>query len=361
MDQKNSFNGNLKYLKEEIGQRGNFQYSYLSKEEYLIDELNSINDYLLKLYQLLKFFLVKTYKLAVSRYVFLNDNFFPIAYMNFNKDAVVTQIWHAPGAFKKFGKFSTEDMSIRSLIDKSGLRINYLIVSSKNIAIFYEDAFSVESKKILPLGTPRIDYYFKLGLNNLENKEFYNNVLKIREKFEKKYPEIVGKKIILYTPTFRENKKFNEEISDNFDFQLFNKELGKKYCLLFRSHPKIRTSKPKHSIDVSNYPDEKELLVISDILITDYSSIMIEYAILLKPIIFYPFDFEYYNNEDRGFYFDYKNVPGPIAKNTEELIQCIKNNDFDFDKIKNFLKNQHDYLDGKSSKRIIDHIFQKSN
>lgn len=356
LDKKSSYNGNLKYIKEELDKRGKFNYNYLSREEYSFNDSSnsfSFNSFFSKIFNLFKFFLIKPYKIAKSRYIFSNDNFFPIAFMNFDEKTIIIQLWHAPGAFKRFGASVISDDNTKKLIEKIGSKLSYVIISSKNISKAYEEAFSVDNNKILSFGIPRTDFYFNKDINNKEN------IAKIRKRFENKYPEIENKKIILYAPTFREDENFNENISNNFDFGLFNESLGEDYLLFFRSHPKITTSKVNHSIDVSNYEDEKELLLIADILITDYSSIMIEYSILSKPIIFYPFDLKHYLNNERGFYFDYNQVPGPIAKNTEDIIKIIQENNFDFEKIQEFLKINYDYLDDKASKRIVDHILEK--
>ena len=99
------------------------------------------------------------------------------------------------------------------------------------------------------------------------------------------------------------------------------------------------------------------LLLISDVLISDYSSIMIEFALLDKPIIFFTYDYDTYMSEDRGFYFDFKeNVPGPVVYTTDELIAEIKNNDFDKNKISEFRKTQFNATDGEASKRVVDFL-----
>ena len=338
--------GNFDFIKKEFDRRENFQYNSLSKDEYSLDKSNSLFKYIFETLKIFSFFIIKSYKLARSKYIFLNDNFFPMAYMNFNKEVIIVQLWHAPGAFKRFGLSVIGDNNVKNLIKLSNSKVKYITVTSKNVSKYYEEAFAVNNNKILALGIPRMDYYFD---------KKYNSKYKIKN-IKKNFPEIEGKKIVLYTPTFREDEKRNKNISDNFDFKLFTEVLGEEYVLFFRSHPKINTKKNEYSIDVTNYEDVKELLLIADILITDYSSIMVEYAVLSKPIIFYPFDLEYYSNEERGFYFDYKNVPGQIANNTEDIIEIIKNEKFDYGKIKHFVNNSYDFLDDKSSKRIVDYI-----
>jgi CDP-ribitol ribitolphosphotransferase len=275
--------------------------------------------------------------------------------MNYYDETVIVQLWHAPGAFKRFGFDVVSDENIKKLLKLSGSKIDYLVTSSKNLSKIYQDAFAVDESKILPVGTPRMDFYFEKDKNNKIN---IKNIRNIRAKFEEKYPEIKEKKIILYAPTFRESEELNNDISRHFDFNLFKSYLGNEYVLFFKSHPNFKIVKIKGSIDVSNHVNLQELLLITDVLITDYSSIMIEYSVLSKPIIFYPFDLEYYISNERGFYFDYNNVPGPIAKNTEDIVKIIKGNDFDFEKINNFANDNFDYLDANSSKRIVDNIFK---
>ena len=92
-------------------------------------------------------------------------------------------------------------------------------------------------------------------------------------------------------------------------------------------------------------------------LITDYSSIMIEYAILNRPIIFFTYDLEDYLANERGFYYDFKTtVPGPIVYSSDELINIIHDDDFDRSRISEFAKTQLDVIDGKSSERIVDFL-----
>jgi len=345
-----SFNHALEYLKKELNKKEEFKYNYIYKNKYSFDKSDNIKEKFLKIINLLNFFFIKTFKLAKSKYIFLDDNFFPMAYMNFDENSTTIQLWHASGAFKKFGYEVLDNKNHKDLIAMSGFKIDYLIVSSKNVSEFYGKAFKVENSKVLALGTPKTDYYFDDRVNNKKN------IMEIRAKFDEKYPEIKGKKIVLYAPTFRENKEKNDNILANFDISLFNSSLGDEFSLFFKSHPKFKVTDDDYFINVSDYKNTDDLLLISDILITDYSSIMVEFAILSRLIIFYPFDFDYYIANEREFYFDYNNVPGPIAKNTEDIIKFIKDNSFNFEKIRNFVLKNYDYLDNKSSKRIIDYI-----
>ncbi|MBQ6100316.1 MAG: CDP-glycerol glycerophosphotransferase family protein [Methanobrevibacter sp.] len=329
IDSKQSFKGNLDYIKKEFEKRGNFEFNFFYK-----DKLS---------YSAFK-------KLATSRYVFLNDNFFPIAFMNFKDDSIVTQLWHAPGAFKKFGASSESES--KDILKKASENTDFLIVSSKNIVEYYSEAFQIPKNKIKPLGLPRADYYF-------EN----HDIDSLKSQFYRKYGISEDKKIILYAPTFRDEEEFNN-VFNFLDLEKFNESLGDEYALALRLHPKIRNfygddikSSKGGYIDCSGYPSEQELLLISDILITDYSSIMIEFALLDKPIVFFIYDFDSYLTKERGFYFDFKStVPGPIASDSNQLINIIKNKDFNKDRLSKFVNTQFDEIDGQSSQRVVDFL-----
>ena len=329
IDSNESFKGNLDYIKKEFEKRGNFEFHFFYKDK-------------------LSF---KSFKLlAGSRFIFLNDNFFPLAFMQFSPKNIVVQLWHAPGAFKKFG--GSVDFKSRKILEKASKNTDYLIVSSSNIQDYYSEAFQIPKTKIKPLGLPRADYYF-------ENHDIDD----LKSKFFEKYDLSGDKKIVLYAPTFRDEEKYNN-VFNYLDLEKFN-ELGDEYILALRLHPKIKkfysgeiSSKGKY-IDCSDYSSEQELLLISDILITDYSSIMIEFALLNKPIIFFTYDFESYLTEERGFYFDFKStVPGPVVYDSNQLIDVIKSNSFDENKISEFVKTQFNEMDGQSSKRVVDYLMK---
>lgn len=329
VDSNKSFKGNLEYIKKEFERRGDFEFNYFYKDKLSVNAFK---------------------QLASSRFIFLNDNFFPIAFMRFNKNTVV-QLWHAPGASKKFG--ASVEVENREIISKIADNIDYLIVTSKKISSYYSEAFQISETKIKALGLPRFDYYF-------EN----HDINQLKSNFYKKYNISQDKKLILYAPTFREDEKYNN-VFDFLNLDKFNKELGDEYVLALRLHPKIRNfysgdiNSNASYINCSDYENEQELLLISDILITDYSSIMIEFAALNKPVLFFTYDLENYLANERGFYYDFKKtVPGPIVYTSEELIDVIKNNEFDNSKLSEFVKTQFDDIDGRSSERIVDFLLK---
>lgn len=331
IDSKESFKGNLNYIKKEFEKRGNYQFHFFYKDKLSFESFK---------------------QLAGSRYIFLNDNFFPLAFMNFNHKNMVVQLWHAPGASKKFG--GSVDIKSRKILSKISQNTDYLIVTSDKIKQYYSEAFQIPRYKIKALGLPRMDYYFE-----------DHDLDKLKRDFCKKYNVSSDKKIILYAPTFRDNEKYNN-IFNFLDLEKFNNVLGDEYILALRLHPKIKNfsnediSSNFQYIDVSDFENEQELMLISDMLITDYSSIMIEYAILNKPILFFTYDLDSYLNNERGFYYDFKTtVPGPIIYTSDDLIKIIDSGDFDKSKISDFVMTQFDEINGESSKRIVDYLLNK--
>ena len=115
--------------------------------------------------------------------------------------------------------------------------------------------------------------------------------------------------------------------------------------------------------DVSQYDDINELYVISDKLITDYSSVFFDYAILERPMLFYMYDMEEYRDEMRGFYLNVEDLPGPVLRNEKELVKAIKSavikND-DVTMIKCFNEEYNSMNDGKASQRLAD-IISRNN
>ena len=332
IDSRQSFKGNLDYIKKEFEKRGDYEFHFFYKDKLSLASLK---------------------KLAGSGYIFLNDNFFPFAFMEFNPKNIIVQLWHAPGASKKFG--GSADIESHGMLRKISEKTDYLIVTSKNIIDYYAEAFQISKTKIKPLGLPRMDYYF-------EN----HDLDKLKSDFCKKYNISRDKKIVLYAPTFRDEEKYNN-VFNYLELDKFNRELGEEYVLALRLHPKIKNfykddikSEGKY-VDVTNFESEQELMLISDILITDYSSIMIEYSVLNKPTVFFTYDLDYYLSNERGFYYDFKTtVPGPIVYTSDELIDVIKNNRFDKSKISDFVNSQFDDIDGHSSERIVNYLLNRS-
>lgn len=248
---------------------------------------------------------------------------------------------------------------IKKRNDKDAIRFDYFLSPSKYATNCFISAFNLKKLNkqniIIEKGYPRNDYLFKY------KKE---DIFKIKKKLN--IP--LDKKVILYAPTFRDNQhKSGVGYTYNLgiDFDMLKQKLNDKYIILFRTHYFVSNSfnfkKYENFIyDVSDYDDVNELYIISDLLITDYSSVFFDYANLNRPIIFYMYDLEEYQNSLRDFYINLNELPGVIINKEEQLIKILKS-DYKIDKIKyEKFNKKFNYLDSSgSSKKVIDEIFGK--
>lgn len=294
--------------------------------------------------------------LADAKYIFVNESSYLTGCLPLRKETKLIQTWHACGAFKKFG-YSVADKKFGAgtkVLDRFPLHRNFswVTVSSKEVIWAYAQAFHMEQEqqKILPIGVSRTDYFFQ--------KE---NVDNAREKLKSVLGEYAaGKKIILYAPTFR--GKVAQAVSpDILDFRRMREYLGEEYIFLCKHHPfvKIRPAIPKecreYALDVTELMEIEELLLISDVCITDYSSLVFEYSLLERPIIFLAHDLEEYYDW-RGFYYPYEEMaPGPIVRTTEDVIEYLKNleNGFDKERVHRFREKFMGACDGHATQRLI--------
>lgn len=291
----------------------------------------------------------KSFELATSSYIFMDNTFLPLAYLRFPKGVAVVQLWHGTGTIKKFGQ-DVNTGKLKLLERRANRNITHLIVSSQASKTLYSKVFEVPEDRVYVLGLPRTDILFETQLQEQKKDLFYQE-----------YPQLTEKKLILYAPTFRDDQVKHPELF--IDIEQFVEALGDEYVLALRLHPHIAHNilldQNEHIIDVSTYENLNTLLFVADILITDYSSIVYEYSVLQKPMIFFAYDLEIFSEEGRGFYEPYESyVPGRIAKTTEELITIIQKEDFQTEKIESFCEKAYSFRDGKSTNRVIDEVMK---
>lgn len=295
------------------------------------------------------------YHLTTSKYIVIDNYFGFLSAVKFRKGTECIQLWHAAGAIKKFGLLATVFKKRNKRAQKRFVKVynnfHKIVVGSDALATVYADAFNLSQDQMLSTGIPRTDLFF----DEMKKKQITNNLLN-GNKF------LRDKKVILYAPTFRDEEI--EHFNLNLNLEKIYKELHQDYIFLIKLHPAIKnrinyTKQYSDFIfDYSLYPNINELLLITDILITDYSSIPFEFSLLNKPMIFYPYDLERYKKQ-RGFIKDYyTTVPGPVVYSTKELIEVIKENDFNMNDIKIFSREWNQYSKGNSSGNFVDEIFK---
>lgn len=185
---------------------------------------------------------------------------------------------------------------------------NLFCYSSEYEYAIYQEAFKLTDSNLYKVGMPRNDLI-------IQNNPAIND--KVRNKYN-----IKNKKIILYAPTWREDP----EDLKLMDFKQWEQELSEEYVLMVKIHglaQKVDLSNNKFVLDVSDYEETSELIVAADILITDYSSIMFDFALLNKVIFIYTTDYEKYARE-RGLYFDLKATDLSVFNQDTELLEYIK-------------------------------------
>ena len=285
------------------------------------------------------------------------------------KGQVYVQCWHGT-PIKKLrcdievdGSVLNTIKEIRKRNDIDAKRFDYFISPSKYCTEKFISAFNLKKLNkeniIIEEGYPRNDFLF-----NKTQKD----ITLIKEKL--KIP--INKKVIFYLPTFRDNQHtsgigYTYELQ--IDFDRLRKAIGDEYVVLFSPHYFIANSidLSKYEgfvINVARYDEINELYLVSDIIMTDYSSVFFDFANLKRPIVFYMYDYDLYQSRLRDFYISLDELPGPITRTQEELEKCIINIETEFPKYvrkyEDFNK-KYNYLDdGNASERVIKEIFKEA-
>jgi CDP-glycerol glycerophosphotransferase len=301
--------------------------------------------------------------LAKARYWICNYRIYDYVYPK--KNQFYIQCWHGT-PLKRLG-YDIEH-SNNAMNSSKEIQYKYRTDAEKFKYILSPSAFSTEKfasawnlnktgqrNKLIELGYPRDDFMLNY------TKE---DVTSIKENL--KIPE--DKKVLLYAPTWRDNQHTSGVgyvYSTEVDFSKLQEKLGDEWIILFRAHYLVANSFDFEQYqgfvyDASDYDDINQLYVISDLLITDYSSVFFDYATLNRPMIFYMYDLQYYGEDLRGFYIDLKELPGPIVEDEDTLLDKIIHLDswFSYDeKYQKFNKKYNALNDGKASARFVERVF----
>lgn len=356
-----SFNG------RQISDNPKAIYEYIKREkpEYKLiwsvdkDFSKYIND--AEVEYIVRFSLKWLLKFTRAKYWVTNSRF-PLWFSK-NKDTVYVQTWHGTplkrlgGDIKNVKIPNWDTKQYRKEFFDEAKKWDYLISPNRYSTDIFKKAFNYKGN-VIETGYPRNDVLFK------KNKESEINSIKKRLGIPDK------KKIILYAPTWRDND-FHEQgkykFSLNLNLEKMKEELSEDYIVILRTHylisDNLDVSKFNNFVfDFSKIGEISDLYLISDILITDYSSVFFDFALLKKPILFYTYDIDSYKDEIRGFYFDLeKEAPGPLMKTTEEIIMWLKKNEKrdskDNKEAISFKKKFGSLEDGNATERVVNEIF----
>jgi CDP-glycerol glycerophosphotransferase len=299
--------------------------------------------------------------LARSRYVVV-PNYRPLdAWLTTPRDQVVVQTWHG-APFKRIGFDNErgERASSRDYLEalrRESARWDFLLSPNPPSTPILRGAFGYDGK-MLETGYPRCDMFFRPDRDVV--------AARVRERLG--LP--VDKTVVLYAPTMRDDHRYGRNrftLDLRLDLEAARAELGDDHVLLVRRHAKVvdtvTTADGEFARDVSLWPDVNELLLATDVLVTDYSSLMFDFANTGRPMLFFTYDLEDYRDRLRGFYFDIERVPGPLLMTSDAVISGIRNAPE--------LREQHDQTyrafvadfcpwdDGGASARFVDQVFTR--
>lgn len=340
-EQSSAVNSNLKAVSERMIERG------LDKEFNLIySARTAAADPQSK-----KSWIETVKKMAESGLIFIDDHAPVLDWLKLKDDTKLVQLWHAGAGFKSSGYSRWGHIGCPAP-QSCHRQYSYGIAGSKAIAPFFSEVWGINDIQVLPTGMPRMDEYLDESYRSAKTEELY-----------RMYPVCKGKKVMLFAPTYRgKNKRDAYYPYDLIDFDRLYKLCGDEYVVLFKMHPWVNSDiriPEKYSdkfIDVKNYPNINDLFYITDLLVTDYSSNIFEYSLMRKPMLFFAFDKIQYSFS-RGFHRDYEeSAPGKVCYTFEELMDAFAAEDFEYEKVEQYIERHFDYIDSNASDRVIDWI-----
>lgn len=306
-------------------------------------------------------FAFKTLQYVMGARLLFCDNYYAfLAGCKFNHHRTkVIQVWHANGAIKAFGWQEPRTMT-RSSSDKKRFQKVYnqfdeYIVASKTMGSIFSNSYHVAENKMKVLGYPRSDRLFNADWQ-----------VKTTAQIMEKYPIFEEKEVILYAPTYREDEFGEADLQLPKDFIDFAKTLSSKQCLIIKLHPHLRNMekilKKKINVPQIVWVDDfstEDLLLITNRLITDYSSVAFDYTLLKNAgqIIFYCFDLDKYAQHE-GLQSDWiEYLPGPLIKTAPDLSKYIQE-EIQTSTFKDFNNKWNSKNDGHATKRVLDNYFK---
>ncbi|MGW8482812.1 CDP-glycerol glycerophosphotransferase family protein [Microbacterium sp. NPDC055903] len=288
--------------------------------------------------------------IATSRVIVLDD-FYPLIYrFRMRPQTRLVQIWHAAGAFKQVGHSRAGLPG--GPTPGSEIHRNYTdaIVSSEGIVDDYAEAFGIPRGRVHAWGMPRSDVFFDEQV-----------VAQTRRRVRAALGVTEEERFVVYAPTFRGNGQRSAVAAPDADWAAIAARLGPAWKVGVRQHPFVaRGALPEGIIDAAAVSDMNELLMAADVLVTDYSSAIFEFALLRRPIVFFVPDLEAYTDA-RSFYRPFEAYAvGPVVSDAEELADAIAGAEVDDARLDAFLDEFCGALDGSSSVRIAERLLART-
>lgn len=293
--------------------------------------------------------------IVANSFIFLDQTMF------LKKGQTLIQTWHGSLGIKRFGKHDMKDSRRRVWASiATGWMTDYCITNSSFVSESLRNTYWPDAK-MLEYGHPRNDLFFP---------ERAEKRAEIRRRICDQWGVPEESRFVMYGPTFRDKGRMDSYTLD-FDRLLsaLEKSLGGKWVLLLRYHPSLvnkdkslavkRKGSQDSVINVSSYSDMQELIAVTDVAITDYSSWIYDFILQRKPGFIYAADIDEYYTE-RGFCYPLETTPFPIARNNEEMLENIRNFEEKvyLERLEKFLKEKGCVEDGHASERAVDLILR---
>ncbi|MCD8245370.1 MAG: CDP-glycerol glycerophosphotransferase family protein [Parabacteroides sp.] len=298
------------------------------------------------------------YEIFSSKIIITNSFLYVGMPFSLKKDQIVIETWHGSLGIKRHDKDAIKDKWRKKALEKTGKMTTYCI-SNSSLENGSLSSTYWPNTPILKLGHARNDLFFN-------NHETDRNIL--RKAIFESYGIDENFKVVMYAPTFRDSKSFDfYDIDYKWLLSSLSVKFGGNWCLFLRYHPSMKALAKKKEktdndeieniFDMTSYPDMQELIAVTDIAITDYSSWIYDFVLLRRPGFIFATDIDSYCNE-RGFYYPLEETPFSIARNNEELMQNIMmfNPESYMPKVEQFLNDKGCIEDGYASERIVDLI-----
>ncbi len=279
------------------------------------------------------------YHLATSRVCITDGYSIPVSVLKHKKDLTVFQIWHSLLAVKNFGWASSMSDKKSALSKALKMHENYDFVTCANEPMIdaFSKAFGTEKEKFLPIGLPRTDYILK-------------NRQEISRKIKIEYPQIAGKQVILYAPTFRD---YNEYKVD----EIINAK-PKDAVLIIKLHPnmKCKFSEKENVLSAKKF-SALELLCVADRVVTDYSGFIAEASVVEVPTYIYAYDYDKYR-DTTGINIDLKTeLEGFVFEDADKLFESIAFTNPDIHVLRLFKEKYVPNFDGTATEKLAQSVF----
>jgi CDP-ribitol ribitolphosphotransferase len=286
------------------------------------------------------------YYLCTARLFVVDNAYFPIHVAQHRRGTTVVQVWHAAGALKRFGldtRLAPAEPE-RTFLHRY---YDYVVASSDHTRAAYAAALRTPIERVLPLGSPRTDLFSEATA-----------VAAARERLLARHPRLEGRRVVLYAPTFRGRGELKHAAA-GLDAQRLRQLLPDDYALVLKTHPNLHTRRgatPGYDAVIEPTTEINDVFTVTDILVTDYSSVVFDWALLRRPLVLLIADLEQYE-ADPGLYLDYRTeMIGVPVGDTDGVHAAIVNGAWDLTGYEGFIERHLGPQRGNATARFVRHF-----